>query len=94
MVLVIYNLMDVILPVKDSPCSITWIPLHEMSTFTFRVEEMVNLSVNTDHGFAMAGMDFVSTVVAQRNLHDAVDTTRLRPWAVQVCHMLKIPRIS
>ena len=67
MVLVIYNLMDVILPVKDSPCSITWIPLHEMSTFTFRVEEMVNLSVNTDHGFAMAGVDFVSTVVAQRN---------------------------
>ena len=38
-----------------------------MGTFTFRIEEMVNFSVNTDHGLAMTGMDFVSTVVAQRN---------------------------
>merc|ERR1712071_385585 len=43
----------VLTSVKDGPGGVTRIPLHQMGTFTFRIEEMVNFSVNTDHGLAM-----------------------------------------
>merc|ERR1711955_34034 len=57
--LLLFLSLLVLASVEDSPSSVTWVPLHKVGAFTFRVEEMVNLSVNTDHGFAMAGVDFV-----------------------------------